>query len=668
MTAVWWGRESSEAERNPEPPRRDPAPVLVQADGASIQAKLDDRADSFTPEWTSRNSDEDAGVALRQLFCEQMEAVAQRLDFWPDKAFVDFLNIAGVAPLPGSAAETLLEFEVSDDAPQSVQIPEGFQVGARPRGATSLVVFETERSFFASPGKIGEAFVASGRTFDQVDPTASFEPFGDNGRASLLVGLTGKNAPSQTITLGIGIASPAGAPPPVGAGGTTPLPVPSGPVLAWEILDGGSSVELEVIRDETGGLVRSGLVELALPRQWRAGAPAGMPKAISIRWLSLRVAYGRFASSPKLSFVKVNVARAFGARTIRDEVLQPVPGTNGSRMCVSQTPVVPGSLLLEVDESGLQLGAAANATAWSEVDDLSLYGPDSAVYVIDNAAGELTFGDGHYGKGLPQGFRNVRATSYRVMSQAPESIDAGAISTVLTSLEFVNKVSNPVPASGGGPGETVAQALKRGPQEIRTRRRAVTVADYALLAMRADGALIARAFAVSGLHPQYPGRPIPGVVGVYVVPPDRGEGAPTPDPETLRAVAGYLADAAAPAGVEIVAAAPRYHNVEVDAGIVIEPGSDAGATLRNVIIAINAYLHPIIGGETQDGWPFGGAIRYVPLLRLISRVEGVRAVKRLNVLRDGLRWAACTDVPLAPYALPWPSGHQIFTLDDGAAS
>src|SRR6266404_1004642 len=285
MSAVWWGRESSAALRTPQPPRRAGTPLLMPADRASLLTELDGRAGAFTPEWTNRNPAEDAGAALRQLFGEQMEPVVQRFDRWPDKAFTEYLNIAGISPLPGVPAEALLEFEVADDPPQS------------------------------------------------------FLPFGD-GRtagAALLIGLTGENAPSQTLTLGIGIASPPDAPPPVGAGGVVPLSVPSGPALVWEAFDGGNVVALEVVRDETGGLIRSGLVELALPQRWREGGPAGLPKAKSRRWLRLRLSYGRFTVSPTLSFVKVNVVRALGARTIRDEILEPVPASNGRRMRVTQT-------------------------------------------------------------------------------------------------------------------------------------------------------------------------------------------------------------------------------------------------------------------------------------------------------------------------------------------
>ena len=685
MSAVWWGRESTEAQRMPQPPRRGATPELAPANRNRLLADLDTRAPLFAPEWSNRNPSEDAGAALRQLFGEQMEAVVQRLGRWPDKALIEFLNVAGTTPLPGVPAEVLLEFQIADNAPQSVLLPAGFQVGARPPGAQSLVVFETERTLYGAPGGVGEIFAVIGRTFASVDPTKPFAPFGDgrSAGASMLIGLTGDNAPSQTLTLGIGIESPAGAPPPMAAGGVVPLSVPGGPALVWEILDGGGPVAVDVVRDETGGLIRSGLVELAVPQTWRPGGPPGLPAAKSKRWLRLRLAYGRFAAPPRLSFVKVNVARALGARSVHDEVLEPVPNSDGRRLRLSQTPVVAGSLQLQVADSGLDLGPAANTatsgtgddvstpgwTSWSEVPDLSVCGPDAAVYTLDLVSGEVTFGDGHQGRALPQGFRNVRALSYQALSAAPARIDIGAVSTTITSLEFLSKVSNPLPASGGGPGETLAQTLKRGPQEIRTRGRAVTAADYPLLAKRAEGAQVARAFAVSGLHPQYPGRAIPGVVGVFVVPPDLGEGAPpTPDPETLRAVATYLSGRAAPAGVDVVAAAPRYHSVRVDAAIVLDAGADAGGTVRSVLEALNTYLHPLTGGEDGEGWPFGGTIRYVPLLRVVSRVPAVAAVRRLNVVLDGVRAATCTDVALTPYSLLWPAGHQVVLLDAGDAS
>ena len=657
MTGAWWSREASASQRTGH---RGVRPELLPGDRARLLAALDARRGAFTPEWTARGPD-DAGMALRQLFGEQLEAVAQRLNRWPDKALTAFLDGAGIGATPGAAAEALLAFEIADTAPRSVLVAPGFQVGARVAGVEETVVFETQRALYAAPGKLGEVFVADRGSFAQMDPARPFAPFGDRATpGALLIGFEAPAAPTVALTISLGVAAPPGAPPPASAGEVAPLPVPPGPALVWEILDGGQIVPLDVTRDETAGLARSGLVELALPAQWRPGSPVGMGAAKSVRWLRLRIAYGRFAVPPRLSFIGINMTRALGARTIRDEVPTPVPAKGGRQLRLSQVPVVPGSLVVEVDDSGLQPGVTAR---WMAVPDLSAAGPGDPVFEIDHATGQLTFGDGLHGRALPDGYRNVHATRYQAQSSVPDRVEAGAISVAITPLEFLAKVTNPLPASGGGPSETTKQVLQRGPLELRTRGRAVTPADYALLALHSAGARVARAFAVPGFHPGYPGASIPGVVGVIVVPPDRDVGAPTPDAETLRAVAASLSASAAPAGVDVVVAAPTYRDVRVDVGVVLEQGADAGATATALLLALDTYLHPLTGGEGGEGWPFGGPIRHVRLLRWITGVPGVRAAPRLNVVLDGVRQRTCQDIPIPANALLWPGGHQVLILD-----
>jgi len=269
-----------------------------------------------------------------------------------------------------------------------------------------------------------------------------------------------------------------------------------------------------------------------------------------------------------------------------------------------------------------------------------------------------------HGAAVPDGFRNVRALSYQVGGGAAGAVDAETITTQLSSAPFVTGVTNPLPASGGMDEESVTAARRRGPQEIRARNRAVAVADYALMALRAPGAQVVRAHAVSGLHPAYPGLPVPGVVGIYVVPPDRNEGPPTPDEATLRAVAEFLAKTMAPAGVEVAAGAPLYHKVRAEIGVVIDPAADVGATVRRLVAAVNDYLDPIRGGEDGDGWPFGETLRYSPFLRrLVTGVEGVRAITRLTLVIDGARIAACSDFQPRPHALFWPVTHDVVPVD-----
>jgi hypothetical protein len=129
-------------------------------------------------------------------------------------------------------------------------------------------------------------------------------------------------------------------------------------------------------------------------------------------------------------------------------------------------------------------------------------------------------------------------------------------------------------------------------------------------------------------------------------------------------VARYLAQRVAPAGVEVVAGAPFYHKVRAELGVVIDPAADQGETVRRLTAALDRYLHPLSGGDDGEGWPFGGALRYSPLLRhLVTGVEGVRAITRLSLVIDGARVAACTDFEPRRHALFWPTPHEVVPVE-----
>jgi len=682
MSEVWWGQESSDDARDRI--RQSDPPELISASRQDIRLELRARIKNFTPEWTNLRQN-DAGIALTQLFSEQMESVLQRLNRFPDKTFVEFLNLAGVQPVQASPAAALLEFEVSENAPQSTFIARGFQVGAQPaEGSGDLVIFETERDLNAAPAKIAEMSSQNNNLFEKIDVADDgppFSPFGKEPKpgAAFLIGISSTIEPSATLSLGIRVASPPGAPPPIPSGGVAPLPVPPGPRLEWSILDGAKFVPTEIVIDETGGLIHSGVIELQVPRQWQVGRPRGLEGKDMLRWLRLEIASGTFQQPPLLRSIKLNMVRALAARSIFNEALEPIPASRNRQFSLSQKPVLPDSLIIEVEEGGFVLdepevdtprSAAVfdeseinqpkvSVKRWTQVPDLAPYGPDAQVYTLDAVAGVVTFGDGVHGAEVPQGFRNVRAVSYRVGGGKAGAVDAEAISTLLSSVAFVTKVTNPWPATGGADSEKRPQTLKRGPEEIRARGRAVTTADYALLARQARGALVERAYAVAGLHPAYSGRPIPGVVGVFVVPPDRGEGPPTPDEDTLRSVASYLTEFAAPAGVEVVAAATKFHRIKIEAAITLREGADAGKAIRDSLEALNDYLHPIKGGSDKLGWPFGGTLRYQSLIRLLTNLPDVTAVPTLNIIADGARFLACEDFVPDANALLWPEVHQI---------
>jgi predicted phage baseplate assembly protein len=686
VSAAWWGREATPADepriaRGP----RGPIPDLLPADVSRLRGAVRARIPAFTPEWTRVQRD-DPGHALISLYGFEADPVLRRVNRLPEKLLVEYLRSAGVSPLAATPAETLLQFTVAEAADRAPAIPAESQYGAAPAtGQGDPVIFETLAELVATSATLAELFVQEDGLITEAEVPedgASFQPFGRRARTgcAFWIGLSADGQVGRSVSLGIVISSPAGAPPPVGHGGTSGMPPAAGALLRWEVLGGEGAEPAEILQDETAGLVRSGVATLGVPRAWPATRPPVLPDGEPRRWLRVRIAHGRFADTPSFGGIFLNAVRAEARRSVRGEVLERV-GRQGAAgrttMRLSQLPVLPGSVIIEVDEGAaadvLDGGAGTEAPGltvrrWREVEDLGAAGPDDRVFAVDPLTGEVTFGDGVNGMRVPQGFRNVVAVRYRVGGGAAGAVDAGEVSTMLTSVPFVTEVTNPVRASGGTGDEALERVLRRGPKEIRTRGRAVTAADYELLAQRAPGARVARAHAVPGGHPAHPGRPVPGVVGVLAVPYDSGEGPPTPDEGTLRAVARYLSERVAPAGVEVVAAAPRYHRIRTESQVVVDAAADPGAVIRVVAAALARYLHPIDGGDAGEGWPFGGPIRYVPLVqRVLAADPMVRAVPRLDLIVDGVRVPPCSDRRLSPNSLPWPETHEVLAVVERAA-
>jgi predicted phage baseplate assembly protein len=659
VSLPWWPRERSAAATPVLDEREPPVPTVLPGDVETAVRDLAARIAGFTPDWKSYRLPGDPGRALVQLFGEQLEEVRARANRLPDKAAIELLRTAGIGAAPARPAEAILQFTVSAAARQPVQIPPGFQASAAAAdGSPDPVIFETERPLVAFPGEIAEVIVQDGaRTHDasaEASARRPFEAFAAEPAvgASLLLGLSGDVAPSDALSLLIGIAPSGEQPSPAAAGGVGGSAIPVLVHLAWEAFDGASWLTMPVVSDETGDLRRGGVVELAAPARWRPGRPTVAGAGAARRWLRVRVVRGGFARPVQLALVLANCVRAIAGRSVRDEVPERVAQREGRILRLRFAPVVAGSLVLEVDDG-------RDTRRWREVDSLADQGPTDEVFALDAARGEIELGDGVRGALVPEGFRNVVARAYRVGSGRAGAVAAGAISSLRSAAPFVTRVSNPLPASGGVDSEPVAEVVLHGPERIRAGGRAVTLADYELLARDATGADVRRAFAISGFHPGLAGAAIPGVVGVLVVGRRRDDQPPVPDEETLRGVARFLTEQLAPAGIEIVAAAPRFQRVRLELRAVLDRAADAAATVGAILAAVNRYLDPLDGGDDGQGWGFGAPIRHAALVRRILAVPGVRAVPQLGVVLDGLRSSGCLDHELAPHALLWPEGHQI---------
>jgi hypothetical protein len=657
-------------------------PGLLPAGRGAIQKAALSRAKSFTPGWINRDP-KDAGVALVNLFGELMQTVAQRANQLPRAALIDFLNLAGIEPSPPSPAKALVQFTAASTALQAVSVPVGFKLGSQ---GSERVIFETETSVNVIPGNDVTIQLFDGATFQLVQTDTAFPAFGSKAAIgnALYIGFSTPTGSTKSITLFFEIQKQS----PV-TFISSRAPVETLPELRWEVLDAGSGKPTAPTRDETNHLTQEGLVEIEIPESWRPGNPPGLGlpaqsgTAPQLRWIRVQFVHGNYPADRILASVKVNVARVIATQTFQNEVLEPVPNSEGRQWGLSQKPILPGSLTLEIDDgtSGSDFepdfvdplassdpGADTpnsqrpNAQQWTGVPSLASRGPDELVYVLDPINATVTFGDGNEGAAPPQGFRNIRALTYKTASGTASAVGANQITTLISTLQNLVGVTNPAPASGGRDAEPADKTLVRGPQSIRSRSRAVALADFQVESLQAAGALIERAHAAAGHSPEFPGASIPGVITVFVVPPLRGEGPPMPTEESLRAVVDDLSQNHSLIGIEIIASAPSYERIRTEVRILLKKGFAPDQTIAAVGTFLDQYLSPVTGGVDGDGWPFGGTIVYSDLLRSLSAITGVAAVAQLVFIVDDVRQPVCQDYTPAPFALLWPEGHQIIIV------
>jgi predicted phage baseplate assembly protein len=650
-------------------------PQLVAPTRQAVRGQVAGRIDDYTPEWTDRRPD-DAGVALVRAYGTVAEAVNVRLNRAPRKLALEHLDIAGVRALQARPAQAILAIEVAPRADAPLGLPAGsaFLV---PGAAATPVVIETLHGCQAIPGALKSVAVhADGWVFnDEPGELGGMAPFGPRPHvpAELWLGIESPVAPDVLLSIAVEFV---GSPGRAAVSAVATVPPVSPPTLRWEAMTSAGATELPVERDDTAGLTQSGVLALRVdtPAPWVPRTPPNRIGDPPLYWLRARLVTNDYPHDRRLSRVTLNGVTAVAARSIHREVLERLErsSTGRSRYRLAQIPVVPGSVRIDVaDSSADPFGTQATddlTSVWREVDDLAGARPEDRVFLLDAAGGVATFGDGVHGRAVPDGYRNVVA---RVYASGGGSAGLPAPGDAISAQRSIPNLigATVLTITTGADTETPGELVLRGPDEIISRGRAVAPADYATLALAAEGADIARAHCLAGTDPRSAGAAVPGLVGVIVVPQaTTADGPPVPPPEALRAVADHLAREVGVVGAEVVAAAPRYRLIAAQAVLVARAGSDLAAASSAARDAIDAWLNPLHGYD-GTGWPFGGPVRWDALTRLLlAKLPALTAVSRLAFRIDGRRLPACVDAVLEPGELTWPATHIIEVVAEERAS
>jgi hypothetical protein len=133
---------------------------------------------------------------------------------------------------------------------------------------------------------------------------------------------------------------------------------------------------------------------------------------------------------------------------------------------------------------------------WQQVGSLNDSGPADPHYTVRMTEGrclKIAFGDGAHGRRLPSGSNNVRLT-YRVGAGLEGNLPAGSLTKPAKPHRLAKAVRQPMAATGGNDMEGVESLRENAPATLLTLERAVSLTDFAYLAMSQSSVWQARAF------------------------------------------------------------------------------------------------------------------------------------------------------------------------------
>ncbi len=594
----------------------------------------------YCPEWSDHNVS-DPGVALIELFAWMTETLLYRLNQVPDRHYVKLMELIGIRLQGPAASRTTLTFWLSAPQPQDVHLPAGIEASTARVEGREAVVFTTDAPFTIRVPQFTHILARRG---DQYTPIGlrrlgrEFRPFSDLPQPgdALYLGLT---QPLDYHILGIDLDC-------VRAQGKGIMPDYA--PLRYQAWCGGEWQEAELEEDGTGGLNWSGQIKLHLPDGM---TPRTIGEATAC-WVRIQVSdpaadQPPYTASPELRGVNVfswgGAVPATHSATVRQETLGRSDGSPGQVFHLEHTPLLPRR-----PEEHVQVWQADTQTwqDWQEVDDFGGSQAEDRHFTCDSISGEICFGpalrqpDGtihRYGAIPPRG-AIIRFSSYRYGGGAVGNVRAGAVTEMKTAIPYIDRVINRQPASGGLDAESLDDAKLRAPHMLRTRRRAVTAADFEHLTGLEFAAEVARVRCLQTTLTAADGCPGPGQIYILVIPrlPDHLTHGYVPISllalsDDLRRRIQERLDDHRPLTAQLAVRSPDYRRVVVSATVKAHSQAEPRRLEQTIAARLEEFLNPFVGGNDSQGWPFGRDLYLSDLYACVQTIPGVEYIQDLKM-------------------------------------
>ena len=359
-------------------------------------------------------------------------------------------------------------------------------------------------------------------------------------------------------------------------------------------------------------------------------------------------------------------AADFGSLTLAGVTLGGGDGAPYQDFNLSKFPVQQSSLsLISLETTGTP--PQPNWRRWTLRQDFDSSKRNDAHFLLDATNGVLSFGDGEKGR-VPQPeaaffvlYNWTRAEAGNLPGHEKlEFIDGPHNRALIASFDNVVKefdtMTNAMSSIAGAPAETLDGAATRAIKMLNQTNRAVTLQDYERLALATPGTQLARAEARANRHPSFSCLKAPGLITLIVLP-NMPVTRPTPSAGLKRAVASYLQPKRV-IGTRVMVMGPDYLEIAVQATVKSFAGVSRTNLQRQIVAALNNFLHPLTGGPQGTGWPLGRDLYRSEVMQLIDQVVGVDNVVSLALV-VGNCGPQCGNVCLGPTSLIAAGGHVI---------